>query len=180
MVLGTHIKDFKEQNPELIATFKDFSKVYLSYSDTVASSILWSAYFVSVIANDKNPYKNFLSDDERREKIAEQFCTIYSKKFLGLEKIFSSLVLTKEHTLYNIHLRKYEEFTASFDGLDFDKEADWKKYLDASPKLEKINKFFDELGKKYSESINKGSNKEGGGSYTAAEKRNRDRQKRDS
>lgn len=172
MIVGTHIKDFKEQNPGVVASIKQFSEIYTYNSPEEASKILWSAYFVAIIANDKNPYRNFVSDEQRREEIVKQYYPRYTSKFIDLEKCFKSLVLTKEHTLYNIHLRKYEEFVAEMDGLKLDTDDGWKKYLDATSKLEKISKFYDELAKKYSESVNKSSAKEGGGSYTAAERRN--------
>jgi hypothetical protein len=172
MVVGTHVKDFREQNPGIVASIKQFAEIYTYNSPDEASKILWSAYFVAIIANDKNPYRNFLSDDERRQKIVEEYYPRYTSKFVELERCFKTVVLSKEHTLYNIHLRKYEEFVAEMDNLVLSSEDGWKKYLDATSKLEKISKFYDDLAKKYSESINKSSAKEGGGSYTAAERRN--------
>jgi hypothetical protein len=122
MVVGTHTKDFADQNPHLISTIRDFSHIYETQEKETASRILWAAYFISVIANDKNPFKNLRDDEERRLKIKEEFCKVYSNKYLNLEKIFSSIVLSKEHQLYNIHLRKYEEFgwhAQEIDGHNF-------------------------------------------------------------
>jgi hypothetical protein len=172
MVVGIHTKDFGEQNAHLLSTIKDFADVYRNNEKDVASRILWSAFFVSVIANEKNPFKNHKDDEERRAKVKEEFCPQYGLKHLSLEKLFSTLVLSKQHRLYNIHLRKYEEMVSILDELDLTTDADYKKYIETTQKLEKISKFYDELEKKYTESITKSSGKEGGGSFTIAEKRN--------
>lgn len=172
MVVGIHTKDFGEQNLHLISTIKDFADIYKNNNKETASRILWSAFFTAVIANDKNPFKNFKDDEERRDKIKEEFCPQYGLKYLSLEKLFSSLVLSKQHRLYNIHLRKYEEMVTILDQLDLTVDEQYKKYIETTQKLEKISKFYDELEKKFTESVSKSSGKEGGGNFTAAERRN--------
>lgn len=172
MVVGTHTRDFAEQNQHLISTYRDFKDLYTNHSKEEASKILWSAYYTAVITDERNPFKNFKSDDERREKIKEEFYKSYSQRYLNLEKLFRGLVLSKEHSLFNLHARKYEEFLNILTGLDLTNDTEYKKYIDSMSKLPKISEYYEELSKKYNESLQKNSSKEGGGKFTVAEKRN--------
>jgi len=120
MVTGSFTRDFKEQNPDLVGTIQEFAQVYRDFkSDTEsASKTLWSAYLVAVPTDKRNPYKNANTDELRRKLITSEFNSDYKVESYFLEKIFKAVVLSKAHTLYNIHLRKYEEFTAQVADMD--------------------------------------------------------------
>ena len=104
--------------------------------------------------------------------IKDEYFPEYGQKYLPLEKLFRSLCLSKAETLYNIHLRKYEELTVKMAEFNLDDDDEYKKYMDTAIKLEKLIKVYDALEKRYNTEKKSGGSKEGGGSFSVAERRN--------
>jgi hypothetical protein len=179
MFKGSHIKDFAEQNPELMSTIPEFKQIYEEVKEKeTASKIIWAAYFVAVLVDKRNPFKNTKNDGLRRELLQTEYCVEYSKEYYYLEDLCKNLCLTKEQKLYNVHLRKYEEFTNYLDKLDLSKQADLDKYVSYSSKLEKIDKILEKYRQSFEEKQTKEGDKWGSSKMNKSEERRRDRLKK--
>src|SRR5690606_6577360 len=105
-VTGNPNKDFKEQNPH-VCTVPDFAKVYENEKPADASKIIWSIYYISVLSDSKNPYRNFKTEQERIDAVMENYYPhLDLSKWGYLLKTFQMFVMEKEETLFNIQTRK--------------------------------------------------------------------------
>lgn len=172
IISGNLMIDFRKQNSILVETNSEFMSLYSTYSEEEASKILWSAYYIAVPSDSKNPYRNARNNEERKELVRSQYFPKYIDDYEYIENIFKNIILDKSHALYNIHLTKFEEFTVFIESLDLTTDDGYKKYLDGMVKLEKVYKFYESLRSKFEDEQKKRVDvKEGGGSFSVAEKR---------
>lgn len=170
-IKGNPSSDFKEQNP-IISQVSGFINVYKNNKSDTASKICWSMYMIEEADANNNPLARII---DRKERINEVIKTYYkidttTEEYKKLVSDFSKFILTKEESLYRIHVSKFEELTAYLQDLALEKEADFKKYLDIMKGIPGMWKGLEIIKEQMIDSQNK-SKVRGNAQLSAREKR---------
>ncbi len=139
VIKGNPQHDFKEQNP-LICTIRGFSDVYTKHKPEIASKICWAMFMIEEADQEDNPLARISNIKERTEEVQKSYYKIdtTTQEYKNLVDDFSKFALTKEQTLYRIHVRKFEEMTSYLDTLSLDDDKQFGKYIQIMDKLSKM------------------------------------------
>lgn len=138
-IKGNPQHDFKDQNP-IICTIKGFSDVYAKHKPEIASKICWAMFMIEEADQEDNPLARISNIKERTEEVQKSYYKIdtTTQEYKNLVDDFSKFALTKEQTLYRIHVRKFEEMTSYLDTLSLDDDKQFGKYIQIMDKLSKM------------------------------------------
>jgi hypothetical protein len=172
-IKGNPTLDFAEQNP-IISQIGMFKELYNQNKKDIASKICWSMYMIEEADVNDNPLARIVNRDER---IAEVHKTYYkvdtkSEEYKQLVSDFSKFVLTKEESLYRIHVSKFEELTAFLDELSLNVDKQFEQYIKIMEKLDKMWKGLEMVREKMIETKSKSSLR-GNAQQSMREKRKR-------
>lgn len=139
VIKGNPQFDFREQNP-IISSISSFGLVYKNNKPDVASKKCWSMYMIEEADINNNPAARIIDREDRIKNIQTSYYNIdtTSEEYKILADDFSRFLLTKEESLYRIHVSKFEELTAHLNNLDLGKDKDFDKYIKIMEKLDKM------------------------------------------
>lgn len=165
--------DFKEQNP-IITTCSWFNKVYTDNKPNIASKICWAMWMIEEADANVNPYARIINKEERIKKVQNSYykVNIDTEEYKGLVSDFSKFILTKEESLYRIHVSKFEELTAYLDQLNLEDDKQFDKYVKIMERLDKMWKGLEMVREKMIDTKN--NNKIRGNAQLSAREKRRD------
>ncbi len=173
VIKGSPQHDFREQNP-IIATCSWFNKVYKDHKPETASKICWAMYMMEEADYNDNAYARIIDRQERIKEIQKSYYKIdtTTEEYKGLVSDYTKFILTKEESLFNIHISKFEELTAYLKELDPSDDAQFKKYHLIMGTLDKMWKGLQMVKENMIDSQNK-SKVRGNAQLSMREKRKR-------
>lgn len=135
-IKGNPSLDFKDQNP-LISQISGFANIYKKNKPDIASKICWSMYMIEEADQENNPLARIINKQERINEVSKTYYKVdtESEDYKILVDDFSKFVLSKEESLYRIHIRKFEELTAFLDDLSLDDDKQFDKYIKIMDKI---------------------------------------------
>lgn len=155
-IKGNPQHDFREQNPFIIQ-IEGFSNIYKKHKPDVASKICWAMYMIEEEDQESNPLARIINREERIAEVNKSYYKVdtTTEEYKSLVSDFSKFILTKEQSLYRIHVRKFEELTAYLDSLALDDDKEFDKYIKIMDKLDKMWKGLEIVKEKMVEAKNK-------------------------
>lgn len=155
-IKGNTALDFKEQNP-IISTCSWFNKVYQDNKPDIASKICWAMWMIEEADQNSNTYARIINREERIKEIHKSYYKVDtdSETYKGLVSDFSKFILTKEESLYRIHVSKFEELTAYLDQLNLEEDKQFDKYVKIMERLDKMWRGLEMVREKMIESQSK-------------------------
>lgn len=138
-IKGDPALDFREQNP-IISQIGSFSTIYSKHKKEIASKICWAVYMIEEADANENPLARIANFNERVKEVQHSYYKIdvNSEEYKELVSDFSKFILSKEESLFRIHIRKFEELTSHLDQLSLDTDKDFEKYIKIMDKLDKM------------------------------------------
>jgi len=172
-IKGNPSLDFAEQNP-IVSQIGMFKEVYNQNKKDIASKICWSMYMIEEADVNDNPLARIISRDDRIAEVSKTYykVDVKSDTYKQLVSDFSKLVLTKEESLYRIHVGKFEELTAFLDNLTLSVDKQFDQYIKIMEKLDKMWKGLEMVREKMIE-IKSKSSLRGNAQQSVREKRKR-------
>lgn len=172
-IKGNPALDFAEQNP-IVAQVSAFKHVYKKHKPDIASKMCWSMFMIEEADANDNPLANIPSRDLRIAEVVKEYykVDVNSEEYKMLVSDYSKLILTKEESLYRIHVSKFEELTAFLDNLSLDVDKEFDKYIKIMEKLNNMWKGLEIVKEKMVEVKSKNKVR-GNAQLSAREKRNK-------
>lgn len=173
VIKGKPELDFKEQNP-IISTCNWFNYVYKNNKPDKASKICWAMWMIEEPDYNFNSYARIANRELRISEVQKSYYKIDvdSEEYKGLVSDFSKFILTKEESLYRIHVSKFEELTAFLDNLHLDNDKEFDKYVKIMERLDKMWKGLEMVKEKMIDVKN--NNKVRGNAQLSAREKRRD------
>lgn len=153
IIKGNPELDFKEQNP-IMCSVGSFKKLYET-NPLEASKLLWSMYMIEEETTD-NPLSR-LPKEDRIKEVQKTYhkVPVDSELYKIIAADYTRYILTKEETLFAIHIRKFEEMTSFLDTLSLTDDKQFEKYYKIMDKLDKMWKGLEFIKQNLIESKNK-------------------------
>jgi hypothetical protein len=150
MVTGNPELDFFEQNP-ILKVKTEFQDVLKKYPKT-ASKICWAVFLIE--DNTKaNPLKN-MSREDRIEEVKQNYYDIDIDEHKDLLRVYPTLCMTREQTMYKVQVEKLDEMTSFLRTLMLDNTEEFDKAMKI---MSNLGKMWASLEKSYSKMVDSDS-----------------------
>ena len=146
IVTGNPELDFFDQNP--ILKVKTEYKDLISKYPKTASKVAWAIFLIE--DNTKNnPLRN-MSREDRIQEVKQNYYDIDIEEHKNLMKMYPTLAMSREETMYKITLEKLDEVTSFLREQLLDDETGFNKTMKI---LSNTGKMWDGLGKAYAKLV---------------------------